>query len=932
MKLKIVILAFCLFFVGSTAFSGTTYYIPQIAVGPFSMNDTNFSYRSSFIFFNNTSAASDVTLKLYNSDHSEMIVTMTGYESTPVEGSSFTFTLPVGGARILQASSDGLAAGPADVIASSEFGVGVMARYTIYNDDTDGTFVTEVGVKALADASTANDFVIPVQETDDGAVLTGVALYNPYSWDTSMDITLKNQFGVSIGSDVITLTSGTHTAFYVNQYFPDISGTNFYGTLKVQSDGPLAAMTLRQNAPSFLTYTSCPLVPTASSQTTFRLAQFVDGEIGGSKYKTTLMLQNFRRSKVTVNFAATGGADGASINLGWISSTGDYFTNTIDLAAGETRFLTSNGSANAQGGIVITSTAPIGAAALFLMTDLDDNFMTEVGVQDSPLLNRLTMPVDSRYGSDNGWLYGTGLALYNPTTSPVTLKPVWLDGTGLVLTTGTITIQPKAQTVQFFEQIFPSMGTVAGSLAFQATTTTSGVSAMALGANMDPFSMTSFTAVTGTASGFAITNGTPRFTYMNITEAMTGVNKILPAAPTLTVNAGAGWNGATYVYKDVIAQSSGRVYKPKTDNGSAFYVPAGYYTIRASGWVGALGQWNGIWANYVSAPTYFGGVGTVTVNASTSTRTVTGSISGWDALKSTLGITTSASLSFYGTNATDSRYTFVVYCNTDSSGTGTFTQTFPDATYTAAILRTTAVPTTGTWTTTGLQNLLAGSSFTVDSANTTATLTAPYINTLSGTANFTGGTPPQGAFTIKARDNSLPDFGYINPLPGSYQSGAAITMNNPYYPGLSYFPRDTAWVQNPFGGSYSELIGAGSNYKMSYSFIVYNTASATTGIATYAPASGAAVLIDSDKTYDFGTLPALPGLVTVSGNISGNRQGIASVIARSDEIFDADGNVIPGLSYYASVNANASGDYTITVLPGQNYQLYYNTGAMQIYQ
>ena len=52
MKLKLVVLAFCLFFVGSTAFAAT-YYIPQVAIGSFAANDITYSYRTTFVFFNN---------------------------------------------------------------------------------------------------------------------------------------------------------------------------------------------------------------------------------------------------------------------------------------------------------------------------------------------------------------------------------------------------------------------------------------------------------------------------------------------------------------------------------------------------------------------------------------------------------------------------------------------------------------------------------------------------------------------------------------------------------------------------------------------------------------------------------------------------------------------------------------------------------------
>jgi len=957
MKLKIVILAFCLFFVGSAAFSATNYYIPQVVVGPFGMNDTNFSYRTSFIFFNNTSASSDVTLNLFNSDHSEMTVTMTGLGMTPVVGSSFTFTLPVGSAKILQASSDSLAAGPADVIATSDSGVGVVGRYTIYNDDAGGTFVTEVGVKAIEGSTLRNDFVIPVQETDSGAVLTGIALYNPYPWETTMDLSLKNQFGAAVGSYVVTLGSGQHTAFYVDQDFPDIGGTNFYGMLKIQSDGPIAAMTLRQNAPSFITYTSCPVVPTTSTQRNFTLAQFADGVLGGVKYKTTLMLQNFRRSTVTINFAATGGGGGDAIPLRWISSTGDAFTNTIDLGAGETRFMTSDGGANAQGGIVITSSAPIGAAALFLLTDMDDNFMTEAGVQDSPVLNRLTMPVHSRMTSDGSTLYGTALALYNPSASPVTLRPTYLDESGLMLTAGTVTLAPGAQQASFFDQFFPGMGTVVGSLAFQAMTATSGVSAMVLGANIDPFNMTSFSSVSGTAGvSFAFNTGTPRYTVVDLTATGTTVNKIIPYAPTLAVAVSGLTAPSSYtpLYLHAISQNDGHLYKRRIDPTAAgavpLYVPAGYYTLRYMGWQpGNAGQFTGGWIDYTTDPISFNGSATTTslVVPNVPQRAISGSIANYDALKSALGVTSTVNLSFYGTALTNSHIQLVVYCTTSttagSADGASFVQYFPEGVYTAAIAQVGPIyPTTGYSGTQptqmlGLQNLLtAGASFTVDSNNAPVTnMSFNGVSTLYGSSSTIPNSLPAGGgaggpFAITAVDTSLPDLGYINP----FTLGASF-LN--VYPGFFYYPRNTTWTQNTFGGQYSAIVGTGSSYKLSSQYNLYTTllssagTMTTAGIVTYAPPAGASVGIGGDTNFEF-NIPTLPDLIMVGGQVTGAFGIGGTVMARCNEVYDMDGNIIPGLSYFAFVGYGSNGYYQMQLLPGLNYQLYFETNPMLIVQ
>jgi len=515
MKFKLIILGFCLFFAGSAAFASSTYYLPQVAVGPFAQNGTNYEYRTSFVLYNNTGVTTNVTVNLFNNDGVPMTVNMTGVSAGgPVQGSSFTIGIAPGVNKILQASYGIITVGAAIVVADSDLGIGVSGMFTIYNVDN-STFVTEVGVQGLAAANLPNTFVLPVQQSANGAIATALALYNPYPWSATITMSLTNENNISMGDAAITLVPWQHAAFYVDQQFPSIQNSNFHGMLRVMSDGPLAAITLRQNAPSFFTYTSCPVVSTASSQTRFNLAQFADGAVGGGYYKTTIMLQNFRGTPTTIYFAARQ-QDGTTISPNLITTTGDYINNMIVIEGHGSRFLTSDGSTNAQGSMVITSNAPIGAAALFTLfsTDSSHVFQTEAGVQDSPSYTSVTLPIDFKV-QNGGTVYGTGFALFNPNPTAVTLKPSFFDGDGLMSTAGTITLQPLSQQAMFFDSVFGGMGTVQGSLAFQGLTGTNGVSAMVLRMNMSPFNMTSFSAVSGTAAGFTGTSGTPRYTYMD---------------------------------------------------------------------------------------------------------------------------------------------------------------------------------------------------------------------------------------------------------------------------------------------------------------------------------------------------------------------------------------------------------------------------------
>jgi hypothetical protein len=94
--------------------------------------------------------------------------------------------------------------------------------------------------------------------------------------------------------------------------------------------------------------------------------------------------------------------------------------------------------------------------------DSDYNFQTEVGVQDSPVFNSLTMPVDSRAPIDGTeTAVGTAFALFNPNSSDsVILTPTYFDIDGVMTTASAITLQPLAQKALYFGEI-GNEGTIA---------------------------------------------------------------------------------------------------------------------------------------------------------------------------------------------------------------------------------------------------------------------------------------------------------------------------------------------------------------------------------------------------------------------------------------------------------------------------------------
>jgi hypothetical protein len=80
-----------------------------------------------------------------------------------------------------------------------------------------------------------------------GVTNDGVALANPLSTSNSITLTLYNAAGYPAGTQTFALAPFGHLAKYVTDIFPQLQGTNFSGTLSMQSSSNFSAVALRQN-------------------------------------------------------------------------------------------------------------------------------------------------------------------------------------------------------------------------------------------------------------------------------------------------------------------------------------------------------------------------------------------------------------------------------------------------------------------------------------------------------------------------------------------------------------------------------------------------------------------------------------------------------------------------------------------------------------
>jgi hypothetical protein len=162
--------------------------------------------------------------------------------------SAFSFQLRRGTPLILQTYGSGPAvAGYARITTGP--GVDGTAVFTgsIYPAQT---IIHEAAVPLTAPLE---DFSIVVNTK--GLFKTGLAMvsmdsddYSTQEEDNEIQMRLYDQSGTFLASKKINLATGEHTAFFVDQAFSGIAGVaEMTGLLTVESERPLAAITLRQH-------------------------------------------------------------------------------------------------------------------------------------------------------------------------------------------------------------------------------------------------------------------------------------------------------------------------------------------------------------------------------------------------------------------------------------------------------------------------------------------------------------------------------------------------------------------------------------------------------------------------------------------------------------------------------------------------------------
>jgi hypothetical protein len=193
------------------------------------------TFRTSFLVFNLSSSAADVTLALTDDNGAPFSVNIPGSGVGTGSGSNRKFTLQPNQSVFLQTDGAGTGASGAATITST-VPVGASAIFTVYNSSG---FQTEAGV---GDSTALSGLTLPVDIS--GLNDTGIAFFNPGSSAVTLTFKLSDEAGALKGTATRTVAAKGHLATFVDNIF--IGTSNFRGSLAVSAPTGFTSTVLRQ--------------------------------------------------------------------------------------------------------------------------------------------------------------------------------------------------------------------------------------------------------------------------------------------------------------------------------------------------------------------------------------------------------------------------------------------------------------------------------------------------------------------------------------------------------------------------------------------------------------------------------------------------------------------------------------------------------------
>ena len=253
-------------FLLTSAFGQKVFYLPHIGDGMAQISPELLAQFQTTVVFVSTGEGGDVTVEFFTSSGDPLSLTLMTAEGDTL-GPDSTLNITLGPGEAFSAETvgvDPLQVGYARV-TSTDMSVGGTAVFT-QSDVNTQEIIYEAGVPATE--TLLSSFTLFMDSL--GSKDTGLAIVNPPGgMDANVTMGLFNKlFTTVIAMIDMVVETGQHVPRFISQFFEDVPeaqemAQEMQGVVSVDSDQPLAAVTLRQNDDGRL-LTAFPVIPGAA--------------------------------------------------------------------------------------------------------------------------------------------------------------------------------------------------------------------------------------------------------------------------------------------------------------------------------------------------------------------------------------------------------------------------------------------------------------------------------------------------------------------------------------------------------------------------------------------------------------------------------------------------------------------------------------------
>jgi hypothetical protein len=334
-----------------------------------------------------------------------------------------------------------------------------LSGAVIFKDMNGDTISSEAGVGLSKPASR---FTVFIDNT--GTANSGYAVANFGGHPADITMTLRDKTGTAVASKNLSLPAGGQLAKFAAEpdQFGSKAAVGFEGTIEFDSNVNLAAVALRFNNREQDVFTTVPVL-----QDEFDTALYFPQIADGNGYRTDFILINTSANSATARIEFFDD-DGNRMMLPFNGVPAA----SVDLPVpsfGTGRVQTDGTSAETRGGWArVKSPSPLGGSAIVQTTD-GERMTSEAGVAASPLSIHFSVYVESLGSTESG------LAICNPTATPVTVTLRLRDSLGLNAGSTVFTLLPFEHAARFLAQWFPDSEEFQGTLEIVATAPVSAV-------------------------------------------------------------------------------------------------------------------------------------------------------------------------------------------------------------------------------------------------------------------------------------------------------------------------------------------------------------------------------------------------------------------------------------------------------------------------